>query len=194
MTGLEIAALVAGAAWLGVLSLVALLCVRQIAILTVRADNAVAIVMDEDGLPLGVEVPAEVTEAVPDARRNAIVVLMSATCGPCREVAATMDGLAVPDPITVLLTGDSEQRDVVQALLPPGVATLADPLAARLAGHLKIRSSPFAMRLAEGTVVAKAYLSESRTLERLYEQPQAKELIPVKNASETNLEVVGSVD
>ncbi len=171
MTGLEIVALVAAAVWLAVLSLVTLLNIRQIAILTVRADHAVAVNMDEDGLPLGFDVPVEIAAAVPAVRGGAVLALMSATCGPCREVAATMDIASVPDPIVVLLSGPQDQREVVAALLPPAVTVIEDPDAARLAELLHIKSSPFALRVAEGTVVAKAYLSESRTVERLYDVP-----------------------
>jgi hypothetical protein len=137
--------------------------------------------MNEDGLPLGFDVPMEVASAVPMVRSGAIVALMSATCGPCREVAATMDSLSLPDPVVVLLTGAPEQRDVVASLLPEGVSIIDDPDAARLAGLLNIKSSPFAVRFSEGTVVAKAYLSESRTLERLYNS--------ATDISETGLEV-----
>lgn len=191
MTGIEVTVLAAVAGWLSVLTLASLLNIRQVAILTVRADNASAVNMNEDGMPLGLEVPLEVVAAVPETRRAAVVVLMSSTCGPCREVAATMDGLSIPDPVTVLLTGDPDQRAVVAALLPASVSIVDDPAAARLAELLQIKSSPFAMRIAEGIVVGKAYLSESRTLERLYQSAQdGYDVSPAK----TNLEVVGHVD
>lgn len=191
MSELEIIVLVCVSAWLIVLSLAQLLSIRQIAILTVRADNISSMDMNDDGMQLGLEVPMEITRELPDTRRANVVVLMSSTCGPCREVAATMDGLAIADPITVLLTGDEEQRRVVAALLPTNVTIIEDPQAARLAELLQIKSSPFAMRITDGIVVGKAYLSESRTLERLYGPPVEASTENILNGV---LEVVGHVD
>lgn len=191
MSESEIIVLACVTVWLAVLSLAVLLTIRQIAILTVRADNVSSMDMNDDGMQLGLEVPIEVIQELPDLQRTGVVVLMSSTCGPCREVASTMDGLAVADPITVLLTGDEEQRRVVAALLPASVLIVEDPVAARLAELLQIRSSPFAMRISERIVVGKAYLSESRTLERLY--GPAPE-VGTRNSLTSDLEVVGHVD
>lgn len=191
MTGIEIAALAVVAAWLGIVSLVTLLNVRQIAILTVRAERVSTVNPNEDGLPIGFDIPLGVTEAIPDTQTGAIIALMSATCGPCREVAAELAAISVRDPVTVLLTGSNEPRAAVAALLPAHVAVIEDPDAAHLAGLLKIQSSPFALRMERGTVVAKAYVSEAATLERLYEPPAGA--APDTDET-TNLEVIASVD
>ncbi len=94
MSALAIAALVLVCIWLGVLTLVVVLLVRQIGLLTVRLSVASqAFSLDDDGPEVGIDLPEEVTSVLPELKEGrAYLLLISAGCTPCRELVADLDG------------------------------------------------------------------------------------------------------
>ena len=160
MSALAIAALVLVCLWLGVLTLVVVLLVRQIGLLTVRlsvADRALSV--DNDGPEVGSSVPEEV--ALPDLEEErAYLLLISAGCTPCRELVADLGDRRFEQNIVALVPGSEEQASELAALLPPGIRAVLDPEATSLAESLKIQSTPFALEVERGTVTRKAYLYE----------------------------------
>jgi len=160
MSALAIAALVLVCIWLGVLTLVVVLLVRQIGLLTVRlsvADRALSV--DNDGPEVGSSVPEEV--ALPDLEEErAYLLLISAGCTPCRELVADLGDRRFEQNIVALVPGSEEQASELAALLPPGIRAVLDPEATSLAESLKIQSTPFALEVERGTVTRKAYLYE----------------------------------
>ena len=160
MSALAIAALVLVCVWLGVLTLVVVLLVRQIGLLTVRlsvADRALSV--DNDGPEVGSSVPEEV--ALPDLEEErAYLLLFSAGCTPCRELVADLGDRRFEQNIVALVPGSEEQASELAALLPPGIRAVLDPEATSLAESLKIQSTPFALEVERGTVTRKAYLYE----------------------------------
>ena len=160
MSALAIAALVLVCIWLGVLTLVVVLLVRQIGLLTVRlsvADRALSV--DNDGPEVGSSVPEEV--ALPDLEEErAYLLLISAGCTPCRELVADLGDRRFEQNIVALVPGSEEQASELAALLPPGIRAVLDPEATSLAESLEIQSTPFALEVERGTVTRKAYLYE----------------------------------
>jgi hypothetical protein len=160
MSGLAVVALVLACIWLGILTLVVVLLVRQIGLLTVRLSVAgQAPDLDHDGPEVGSNVPEEVASALPEVGgERAYVLLISASCTPCRELAAGIRQHHFEQTVVALVPGDEELADELAALLPPGVRAVRDPEARRLAGALGISSTPFAVEVERGTVTRKAYL------------------------------------
>jgi hypothetical protein len=162
MSALAIAALVLVCIWLGVLTLVVILLVRQIGLLTVRLSVAgEATPLDNDGPEIGSSVPEDVAEVLPDqAEEHAYLLLISSTCTPCWELVADLGQRRFEQNVVALVPGHGEKAGELAALLPSGIQTVLDPEATRLAGALQLESTPFALEVEHGTVTRKAYLHE----------------------------------
>ena len=162
MSALAIAALVLVCIWLGVLTLVVILLVRQIGLLTVRLSVAgEATPLDNDGPEIGSIVPEDVAEVLPDqSEEHAYLLLVSSTCTPCWELVADLGERRFAQKIVALVPGHGEKAGELAALLPSGIQVVLDPEATRLAGALQLESTPFALEVEHGTVTRKAYLHE----------------------------------
>jgi hypothetical protein len=163
MSALASAALVLVCIWLGILTLVVVLLVRQIGLLTVRLSVAgEATSLDDDGPEVGSSVPEDVVAVVlPDqAEEPAHLLLISSTCTPCWELVADLGEHRFEQKIVALVPGHEEQARELAALLPSGIRAVLDPEATRLAGALQLESTPFVLEVERGTVTRKAYLHE----------------------------------
>ncbi len=162
MSALAIAALVLVCIWLGVLTLVVILLVRQIGLLTVRLSVAgEATPLDNDGPEIGSSVPEDVAVVLPEeAEEHAYLLLISSTCTPCWELVADLGERRFEQKIVALVPGHGEKAGELAALLPSGMQVVLDPDASRLAGALHLQSTPFVLEVEHGTVTRKAYLHE----------------------------------
>src|ERR671917_1090416 len=162
MSTLAVAALVLVCVWLGVLTLVAVLLVRQVGLLTVRLSAAgQALAVENDGPEVGSNIPEDVASALPDLEaERAYLLLISAGCTPCRELVADIGDRSFEQKIVALVPGDEKQGSELASLLPSGIRAVLDPEAASLAEALKLQSTPFALELECGKVTRKAYLYE----------------------------------
>ena len=160
MSALAIAALVLVCIWLGVLTLVVVLLVRQIGLLTVRLSvKSQAFSLDDDGPEVGSSLPEEVTAVLPDQEEErAYLLLISTGCDPCRELVADLGGRRFEQNIVALVPGREEQASELAALLPSGIQVVLDPKATMLAESLELESTPFALEVERGTVTRKAHL------------------------------------
>jgi hypothetical protein len=158
MSALAIAALVLVCAWLGVLTFVVMLLVRQIGLLTVRLSMAMQTTsLDDDGPEIGSRLPEDVAEVMPEGER-AYLLLISAGCDPCRELVAELDGHRFEQEVVALVPGRQEQAGELAALLPPGIRVVLDPEATQLADSLDLESTPFALEVESGTVSRKVHV------------------------------------
>ena len=158
MSALAIAALVLVCAWLGVLTFVVMLLVRQVGLLTVRLSMATqAMSLDDDGPEIGSSLPEDVAEVMPEGER-AYLLLISAGCDPCRELVAELDGHRFEQKVVALVPGRQEQAAELAALLPPGIRVVLDPEATQLAESLDLESTPFALEVESGTVTRKVHV------------------------------------
>jgi hypothetical protein len=162
MSALAIAALILVCTWLGILTLVVVLLVRQIGLLSARLSVASeATSLDDDGPEVGSSVPEDVTVVLPDqAEEHAFLLLISSTCTPCWELVADLGEHRFEQKIVALVPGHEEQAGELAALLPSGIQVVLDPEATRLAGALQLESTPFALEVERATVTRKAFLHE----------------------------------
>jgi hypothetical protein len=160
MSAPAVAALVLVCVWLGALTLIVVLLVRQIGLLTVRLNVASqALSLDDDGPEVGSNVPEEVASVLPGLEgERAYLLLVSASCEPCRELVADLGEHRFEQNVVALVPGREEQASEIAALLPSGVRVVLDPKATRLAEVLELESTPFALEVERGTVTRKAYL------------------------------------
>ncbi len=181
MSGLAIIALTLAVAWLAGLTLVLVLAIRQVGLLTLRLDQAQPIGghpmavgpyhdTANDGLMMGTPVPPEVLAAIPDlASGVTYLLLVSATCGPCRDLVTELRRrrFTASQTLVALVPGPTDLADGMLAMLPAGVHAIRDPEAATLARqHLQLQSTPFAMQIDEGVITGKAYLHSADDLLR----------------------------
>jgi hypothetical protein len=158
LSALAIAALVLVCVWLGVLTLVVMLLVRQVGLLTVRLSTATrAMSLDEDGLEIGSALPEVVAEVMPE-EAPAYLLLISSGCEPCRELAAELDGHSFEQSVVALVPGRQEQASELASLLPHNVRAVFDPEATELAESLELESTPFALEIEHGTITRKVHL------------------------------------
>ncbi len=162
MSALAIAALVLVCIWLGVLTLVVVLLVRQIGLLTVRLSVAgEATPLDNDGPEIGSSVPEEVAAVLPaQAEDHAYLLLVSSTCRSCWELVSDLGERRFEQNIVALVPGHGEKAGELAALLPSDIQVTLDPDATRLAGALQLESTPFVLEVEQGTVTRKAFLHE----------------------------------
>jgi len=158
MSALAIVALVLVCAWLGVLTFVVVLLVRQVGLLTVRLSMATqAMSLDDDGPEIGSTLPEDVAEVMPDDEQS-YLLLISAGCEPCRELVVELDGHRFEQSVVALVPGRQEQAGELAALLPPGIRVVVDPEATQLTESLDLESTPFAIEVAGSTVTRKVHL------------------------------------
>jgi len=158
MSALAIVALVLACIWLGVLTFVVMLLVRQVGLLTVRLTMATQTMsLDDDGPEIGSSLPEDVAEMMPEGD-PVYLLLISAGCDPCRELVAELHGHRFEQKAVALLPGREEQAGELAALLPPGIKVVLDPEATQLAESLDLESTPFALEVESGTVNRKAHL------------------------------------
>jgi hypothetical protein len=158
MSALAIVALVLVCAWLGILTFVVMLLVRQVGLLTVRFSMATqAMSLDDDGPEIGSSLPEDVAEVMPEGER-AYLLLISAGCDPCRELVAELDGHRFEQKVVALVPGRQEQAAELAALLPPDIRVVLDPEATDLAESLGLESTPFALEVESATVIRKVHL------------------------------------
>ena len=79
MSALAVAVLVLVCVWLGILTLVAVLLVRQVGLLTVRLSAAgQALAVENDGPEVGSNIPEDVTSVLPDLQAERLLRHMEA--------------------------------------------------------------------------------------------------------------------
>jgi len=158
MSALAIVALVLVCAWLGVLTFVVMLLVRQLGLLTVRVSIATrATSLDEDGPEIGTSLPEDVAEVMPEKER-AYLLLISEGCDPCRELVAELDGHRFEQKMVALVPGRPEQAAELAALLPEDIKVVLDPEAMQLVESMDLESTPFVLEVEDGIVTRKVHV------------------------------------
>jgi hypothetical protein len=185
MSPLETTVLVLVGLWLGALTLLVLLTVRQASLLTVRFDVALRSLRSpfDDGLAIGSDVPEGVEVLIPrmeDDGAAIYLLFLAASCESCRQIAAELGGVALRPNLVALVSGLDDEAERVAALLPSGVAVLRDPDASTVARGLRVDTRPFALGIEGHRITGKALLTGSSDLVRLIESERmvADERIP----------------
>lgn len=177
MDGLATAVLILFGIWLGILTLVMILVVRQIALLTVRFSlmgNTFSLANDGPGV--GSPLPEMMKAMLPEIEwERAHILSLSANCTPCRVLAAELNGHRFKSPIIALLAGPRELADGLALSLPLDFRIVRDPDATALAQALQIKSIPFAVAVENGVCVRKAYMHSSADFVAVVESSETSE-------------------
>lgn len=177
MTILTIAVVLLGG-WLTVLTILALGLARQMALIDVAGVGGLRgprLDFDADGPPIGADVPAEVLRqlrekgALSEGQQHAVMLLMSASCGPCRELAERLvtRGLVPPEMIFILAGRVENTADLRRTLSVTGRPVVLDPVAHDTMQMLNIHSSPFLVWMDEGRVARKVFGRSADHVERI---------------------------
>lgn len=159
MSGLEVVALMVVALWLGVLTVVVLVLVRQVAIIDVRPQLEAQSAQPEVGLLIGTKVPPDAAAALGELNGGPVFLLfLSPTCRPCIEIASEISRQSFRWPILALFAGTGDIAADFQALFPPTVHVIRDPAATSVAEGLEVRGAPFALQIENGVLTGKARL------------------------------------
>jgi hypothetical protein len=169
MTGLELAALLVVAAWLVVLSLVAVLCVRQVGILTAAAQMRASSGVNEadDGLAIGSRVPQEIRSLLPDIASLTYLLFLETGCGSCHQLVAELSDGGLEAPIVAVLQGERRRADAMAEVLPSYVPTIRDQEAREVAERMQVEITPTVLELERGFVTGKGTLRGLFDLEAL---------------------------
>lgn len=160
MSDLATAAFILLAVWLGVLTLVIILTVRQIGVITVQLSLAgPGFSVDNDGPEIGSPIPDKVKTALPlKNTQPTTILLISATCTPCRTLAEDLQKYRFDSPVITLLTGRQELADGLAEMLAANTDIVRDPEATQIAEAFNIHSTPFALRVEADQVKLKTYV------------------------------------
>lgn len=161
--------LVSGVVWLGILTFVVLMLVRQAVMITAQIAVSPSGPPGGDGPRIGAVLdPVLVDQLVADPMGRQFVLMTSSTCTPCHEFLEDLGGWVAPLPGAVLLTGPISTADSMAARLRwPAVEIKRDPVASELAVGLGISATPYAIVLQDGRVVGKGYVRDRETFARL---------------------------
>lgn len=160
MSGFELVTLVAGAVWLALLTVVAILLVRQLGLVTLRLDGFnPQLFLENDGPIVGSELPSQALGLLPELRSGQHhLLLISGSCTPCRDLVFDLEREPLGSRTLALVAGREEVVDAVVDFLPLDAVPIRDPVATDFASALHIRSTPFAVEVNDGHITAKSYI------------------------------------
>lgn len=166
MTGLELIAVVAVAVWLGILTVVVILLVRQLGLVALRVDGFnPQFFLENDGPLVGSDIPMEAVSLVPElAAGKHHLLLISGSCTPCRDLVFDLERQPFGHKVFALVAGRDEVVEAVIDFMPPDVAAIRDPIATKVSSLLHIRSTPFAVEVEGGRITAKSYVRGAQDL------------------------------
>lgn len=154
MSTLEVVALLTVGVWLLALSFVVVLLVRQVALVGIQLQSVGT--PNEDGLPVGTPVPANVTQGVLTVVDDPVYLLfVSPTCAPCMDLVSDLRGVN-GERIVALFPGNDGRADEFARRFPPGFELVRDPRASEIAEALRVRTAPYALQIERGIVTGKA--------------------------------------
>lgn len=168
---METVALVVASAWMAILTLVVLLLVRQVGLIAARLEESGTMFsLADDGLPIGSKVPDEAVLLLPDLAAGVThLVVMAASCAPCRTLVADLNAHPTEHEFVALVPGSQELAETITASLPAGAVSVLDPVAKELSNLLSVRSTPFGLEITDQVVTSKRFLTSAADLERLME-------------------------
>jgi hypothetical protein len=174
VTTLELVAVGLVAAWLLVLTVVAMLAIRQIGLLTIRLDrDRLDAAPVADGLAVGQPVPPEVSELlVVEPNQPAFVLIFAAVCGPCRQLVAHLADMNIDARLVAIISGRRELARALHDMLPSSIEGIEDPSAEHAVRALQISTTPFVFEIRDGVIAAKAALRDAEHLQRFVAEAQ----------------------
>lgn len=187
--------------WLLVLTIGFLALVRYLAVAKLGGAGRVApeggFLFDTDGPDVPSTVPAVARLALDDHQSNTpeemdlIVTFFSSHCGGCLEHAEHIaDRIVNPAKNVFLVTGldDSVRATMQDKLRPAGGRLLFDPNAHDIVKSFGINSTPFALRILNGEVVAKSFIRSADDYVRVARTTKRDDLEPTSEVANATSE------
>lgn len=168
-------------AWLGVLTVVVLLLVRQLGLVTLRLDAVGRLAPPHAaGLEPGTLVPLE---PIPTSLRGRlddelIVFVATATCSGCKEmVAASVDVFSNDSaiPVLAIVPGESNLAARLADQASTAFDVLRDPDATAMADALNLRTTLVALHIKRSIVLGTADVDTPDRLQRFIEASRSDE-------------------
>lgn len=156
--------------WLALLTGAVVLIVRQLAAIDIlNRQRGEEFSFTNDGLAIGAEAPAAVSRIMRNrpSPAPAFFVILSSTCGPCRQLIADLDGSSADlrTRTVWLVVGVGEPMREVSALAGAlSDQVIAGKRASEVAAELDVHSSPFVVLADADRILAKRYLPNAEAL------------------------------
>ncbi|HYI99401.1 MAG TPA: hypothetical protein VEX36_06980 [Thermoleophilaceae bacterium] len=139
-------------AWLGALSVLAAVVVRQVALLSKLVDPDYSL----DGLTVGRRLPQQVASLLPDS--SGAILVLGASCAPCRELAQNLGAIDLEQAVVAIIEGDPVHAMPLAEALPVGVRAIAGEKADAAYSALDLQTTPFLFLIERRQIVDKAVL------------------------------------
>jgi hypothetical protein len=162
MNAVSVITIAITAAWLLILTVALLLCIRQLGAMTVRMQLlAVGGGANRHGSSIGFRVSDDLVRLEPEiGNGRRVVLLTSTTCTTCAELLAEFAAghrpasLHLPDELVALLPGDSKDgaHQAAVAAFEGRARVVVDPAATVLARGLKMANVPSALLVENGLI------------------------------------------
>lgn len=152
MSGLGALALALVAAWIGVLSVVSALLVRQVALLTEQVDPRYSL----DGLTVGRRIPKSLADLLPNSSGS--VLVLGSGCAPCLELVNDLREVDIEHPVVAVIEGEPLLAAVLAERLPSGVQPVTGEEADRAYAELDLQTTPFMFSVDRRQIVFKTPL------------------------------------
>jgi thiol-disulfide isomerase/thioredoxin len=168
--------------WLGVLTIVVIALVRQVAVVAVRLETGTYSPELREGPEIGSDLPDDAVEALASLNggpRRAVsasgrlsdgpayLLFVSPSCSPCLEITSDLARHELRRPVLALFSGKDRMADEYETAFPPTVRTVRDPVATQVAQALGVSVTPFALQIENNVVTGKAHLEAAEDLIRL---------------------------
>lgn len=149
------------ALWLAVLSLVVILCVRQLGLITARLGAPLSSDAGApDGPEIGEPIPMSARRFLPDLEGVAYLFFAEAGCIACRQVAADLQSASLDARIVAVVTGSGRAADGLVSILPDATDVVRGDQADTIATEMKVEVTPVAFQVERGYVSGKAVLRD----------------------------------
>ena len=156
------------AVWLGVLTMVVAALVRQTTALqlALQQRSPETFSPDSDGPPVGSTMAESILDLVRgvdvDADGPVGLLVLSSTCGPCREIITSFDQAAHTGvPVVAFVAGSGAPLSEVAGLARERFdGVVAGGPGDQAAQEMGVQSSPFAVYIKSGVVVGKTYVRQ----------------------------------
>jgi hypothetical protein len=160
MPAIEVAAIIAVAVWLAVMTVMMLLVFRQVSLITAWMQQRSP---GEGGLDAGAEVPDDALALMPELRENlGYVLFLAGNCSPCREFALdaarseTILGFRENAKYLAAVAGDGRQAEEIAGLLPDWVRVVRGDDAQLIKDQFDVRATPAVYEVERGNVTGGA--------------------------------------
>ncbi len=146
------------AAWLAVLSVVALAVKREtlfVGLSVLRSDAVIA------GLSIGDAAP----RGLSSGRGYRLALFLSSDCPPCHEFADYLNDESIHTPLTVAISGPPDLASQLAARIPRAADVVIGEAADTIVAAARVTFQPFALLVRDGIVAGKSYPTSPRSLE-----------------------------